>query len=295
MGKNFLVKRIKSFCIQLLWELLGCFSVSVGIYCFAVNANFPLTGFSGIALILFRLFNTPIGLVTIALNIPVAIICFKLLGKKFFISSVRCMVISSLMIDYVAPLLPMYEGNRLLAALCTGIFAGVGYALIYSRNSSTGGMDFITLAIKSKKPYISLGNIILIADIIVILIGGILLKDVDGIIYGAIISYIFATVADKVMYGMNAGKLALIVTDNGEAVCKIIDDCSKRGSTILNGNGGYNGQKKQVVMCASSSKEMFQIRRQVREADPQCFFIIMESNEVHGKGFKMLNIGEQNM
>lgn len=277
--------------IQLLWELGGSMLIAIGIYNFAVQAAFPMTGFSGISIILYQLFNIPIGLSTILMNIPLAAICYKLLGRKFFISSLRCMVISSVVIDYVAPLFPVYTGSRLLAALCTGIFAGAGYALIYTRNSSTGGSDFIIMAVKALKPHLSVGKIAFCSDILIILVGGILFKDVDGIIYGMIVNYIIAIVADKIMYGMNSGKMTLIVTEQGQKVCQVIDDCCQRGSTILHAEGGYQGDKKQVVMCACSNKEMYAVQQAVKDIDPQSFMIVLESNEVHGEGFKMVQIG----
>lgn len=277
--------------IQLLWELGGSVLIAIGIYNFAVQAAFPMTGFSGISIILYQLFNIPIGLSTILMNIPLAAICYKLLGRKFFISSLRCMFISSVVIDYVAPLFPVYTGSRLLAALCTGIFAGAGYALIYTRNSSTGGSDFIIMAVKALKPHLSVGKIAFCSDIGIILLGGILFKDVDGIIYGMIVNYIIAIVADKIMYGMNSGKMTLIVTEQGQKVCQVIDDCCQRGSTILHGEGGYQGDEKQVVMCACSNKEMYSVQQAVKDADPQSFMIVLESNEVHGEGFKMVQIG----
>lgn len=277
--------------IQLLWELGGSVLIAIGIYNFAVQAAFPMTGFSGISIILYQLFNIPIGLSTILMNIPLAAICYKLLGRKFFISSLRCMFISSVVIDYLAPLFPVYTGSRLLAALCTGIFAGAGYALIYTRNSSTGGSDFIIMAVKALKPHLSVGKIAFCSDIGIILLGGILFKDVDGIIYGMIVNYIIAIVADKIMYGMNSGKMTLIVTEQGQKICQVIDDCCQRGSTILHGEGGYQGDKKQVVMCACSNKEMYAVQQAVKDADPQSFMIVLESNEVHGEGFKMVQIG----
>lgn len=277
--------------IQLLWELGGSVLIAIGIYNFAVQAAFPMTGFSGISIILYQLFNIPIGLSTILMNIPLAAICYKLLGRKFFISSLRCMFISSVVIDYVAPLFPVYTGSRLLAALCTGIFAGAGYALIYTRNSSTGGSDFIIMAVKALKPHLSVGKIAFCSDIGIILLGGILFKDVDGIIYGMIVNYIIAIVADKIMYGMNSGKMTLIVTEQGQKVCQVINDCCQRGSTILHGEGGYQGDEKQVVMCACSNKEMYAVQQAVKDADPQSFMIVLESNEVHGEGFKMVQIG----
>lgn len=118
------MQKTKELITQLTWEFIGSIFIAAGIYNFAVQAKFPMTGFSGISIILYRLLNVPIGLSTIILNIPLAIICYRLLGKKFFVSSLRCMVLSSLMIDYVAPLFPVYEGDRLLAALCTGVFGG---------------------------------------------------------------------------------------------------------------------------------------------------------------------------
>ena len=96
------------------------------------------------------------------------------------------MILSSIMIDYVAPLFPVYTGDRLLAALCTGVFGGIGYALIYSKNSSTGGSDFIIMAVKAIKPHLSLGKIAFWSDVGIILVGGILFRDIDGIIYGTV-------------------------------------------------------------------------------------------------------------
>ena len=87
MKTQFSMKKAKNFANQLTWEFIGSVFIAAGIYNFAVQAKFPMTGFSGISIILYRLLNVPIGLSTIALNIPLAIICYHLLGKKFFVSS----------------------------------------------------------------------------------------------------------------------------------------------------------------------------------------------------------------
>ena len=77
------MNKIRELLVQMMWELVGSIFVAIGIYNFAVQAEFPMTGFSGISIILYRLFNIPIGFSTILLNIPVAILCYKLLGKNF--------------------------------------------------------------------------------------------------------------------------------------------------------------------------------------------------------------------
>ena len=286
-------KRTRDFFRQLFIETAGSLFIAAAIYNFAAQARFPMTGFSGIALLLYRLFRIPIGLSTIALNVPVAALCWRLLGKHFFFSSLRCMLLSSVMIDYLAPLFPVYTGDRLLAALCTGVIGGIGYTLIYMQNSSTGGSDFIILAVKARCPHLSLGKIAFWSDVGIILLGGILLKDMDGIIYGMIVNYLFAFMTDRLLYGVNAGKMALIVTSRGRKISCLIDQCCGRGSTILNAQGGYQGAHRQVVLCALNGREMYALQRAVKKEDPEAFLIVLESSEVHGQGFHMVQIGEK--
>ncbi len=273
--------------IDLLVDIVASIVIAVGVYNFALNANFPVAGFSGIAIILYHLFGIPVGIGTIILNIPVSIFCYKFLGRTFFLKSLKTMVISSVFMDYVAPLFPVYEGSRLLAALCMGVLCGAGYALIFMRGSSTGGQDFISVAVKKVKPHISLGVITFGLDIFTILLGAALVfKDVDGLIYGIIVTYLMAIIMDKIMYGMDQGKMTLIVTEHGEELAKQIDAYSGRGSTILKGMGSYSKKHKDVIMCACNNKQMYTIKKMVHGIDPKAFTIIMESNEVVGEGFK---------
>ena len=289
------MKRIfgESWIPDTLTEIVGSILTGVAIYNFAVPAQFPMTGFSGLALILYRLFGAPIGVMTIVLNIPVALICYRLLGRQFFFRSLRCMVLSSLFIDYAAPLLPLYTGDRLLASICTGVLGGLGYAMIYMRSSSTGGSDFIVMAVKAVRPHVQLGKIIFITDAVIIGLGGLIFRDFDGVIYGLIIDYIYAIVTDKIMYGMNAGKLALVVTDHGKAAADKIDELCGRGATIIEARGAFRGDPRQMVMCACSTKEMLTVERAVKLVDPNAFTVILESNEVVGEGFKTFRVAEK--
>ena len=277
----------KEIGTDILVDLAAGMALAIGIYNFALNANFPVAGFSGVAIILYHVFGIPVGAGTILLNVPVAIFCYKYLGRIFFLKSAKSMIISSLLMDYVAPLLPVYEGSRLLAALCMGVLTGIGYALIFMRGSSTGGQDFITVAIRKARPHMTLGIITFVLDMITILLGSLIVfKEVDGFIYGVIVTYLMASVMDRIMYGIDEGKMTLIVTEKGREVAQKIDQYSGRGSTILKGTGSYSSREKDVVMCACNNKEMYTIKRIVGQVDPEAFTIIMESNEVVGEGFK---------
>lgn len=276
----------KQLAYDLFIDIAAGVLIGVGVYNFAANSEFPLAGVSGIALIFYRLAGIPIGMGSILLNIPIVLGCFKTLGKEFFVRSIRSLLITSVLTDYVAPLFPVYSGDRMLAAICTGIFSGLGYAMIFMNNSSTAGMDFVSMAIRTKRPHISLGKIVFVLDFVIVLLGGVIFRDVDATIYGLIITYLLTYVIDKIMYGIDAGKMTFIITENGRAVVDVIDRYIERGATILHGHGSYTGQDKEIVMCACNNKQMYIIKKMIKEVDKKAFIVVMESNEVVGEGFK---------
>ncbi|MCD7766261.1 MAG: YitT family protein [Lachnospiraceae bacterium] len=261
--------------------------LAAAFYCFAIPADFPMAGVSGLSLIFYHMLGLPVGVMTIVLNIPIAICCYQTLGKRFYINSLKTTLITSLIIDAAGPALPAYHGERILSAICAGVFCGVGYALAFMRNSSTGGFDFIMMTVRHYRPHLSLGRIAFTLDVTVILISGLLFGDVDTVIFGIILNYIYTTVLDRVLYGTSSGKLTLIVTDVPAKMIQTIDEKAGRGSTVLKAAGGYSKEDKSVVMCASGKKEMYRIRKLAHEVDESAFVIILESNEVIGEGFRL--------
>ena len=280
------VNKSKEFAIDILVDIVGNMLIAIGVYNFAANSGFPVAGISGVALIFYHLFGLPIGTMTIVLNIPIIILCYKVLGKKFLLRSLKTMLIQWPLMDFIAPMLPVYEGDRLLSAICAGVFAGLGYAIIYLRNTSTGGADFVIMSVRALKPHLSIGKITFVTDLVIVVTGGLIFGDIDSIIYGLILTYILTVVVDKGMYGIDAGKMALIVTDKGPEVAKRIDEMTARGCTFLKAEGSFSRDDKLVVMCACSNKEMYNVQKAVKDEDEKAFLIMMESNEVRGEGFK---------
>lgn len=280
-------RMIKNYTVDILVDILGSLLIAVGIYNFAAASEFPVTGVSGIALVFYHYWGFPIGLVTMALNIPIILICGRILGAKFMLKSLKTMLISIFFMDVVAPKFPVYQGDMMLSCICMGILSGVGYALIYMRNTSTGGTDFVTMTIRALNPHLSLGKIIVVLDCAILLISGFLMGGkVDNIIYGLIGTSIVSVVVDKVMYGLDASKVTLIVTDYGHEVVEQIHKLTERGATILKGAGGFSKNEKQIVMCACSYKQMHMVQKAVKEVDSCAFMVVMEAHEVRGKGFK---------
>ncbi len=280
---------LKEWSTDILVDIIAGIFMGIGTYCFAAAFKFPMVGFTGLALILYQLFGLPVGIGTIILNIPFAVISYKEIGKKFLLKSVKSILITSIMVDVVAKVFPVYNGDYMLAAICTGIISAVGYALIFMRDSSTGGSDFIMVLIHHSLPHFSLGKIALVIDSAIIVLGVVLVSgNINSLIYGLIIAYLVAVVLDKAMDGLSAGKLIMIICDKPKDMSREIATLIDRGSTYLKAVGSYTDEEKDVVMCACRVKEVHAIRQAAKRLDPSSFVIILDSNEVAGEGFRHL-------
>ena len=286
-------KHRKELAMDLLFDLIGSLLFGMGVYTFASKAGFAPGGISGVALLIYHVFKVvPIGTLTLLLNVPIILCTYKTLGKHFFIKSMRTMVISTLIMDILLPMLPAYEGNRLLAALFSGIFMGAGLALIYMRGSSTGGADFVIHAAKKKMPHVSFGQISLVMDAVIILLGIPVFGDIDSALYGMVNAFALTIVMDKIMYGAGSGKLALIITNYGPEISRAIDRAVERGSTLVDVTGSYSGEHRFMVVCACSNSEVYKVRTAAHAVDHKAMVMICETNEVFGEGFHAPEVQE---
>ncbi len=276
-----MIRSAKDMGINLIAALL----IGLAINNFASPNDFPMSGISGIMLLLHHFFDTPIGIGGILLNIPIVFACWKFLSKKFVLKSIATLITISLVIDYICPLFPVFSEDKMLAAICAGVLDGLGIAMIFANNSSGGGFDFITMSIKSRKPYLSTGSIMFATNVIIITMSAIAYKDFMGLVYGAILAFIASEIMDALLYHMNEGKLLLIISTKPQAISQAINASENRSSTLINAMGTYSGTEHDLLMCACSNREMYEIRDQINEIDDHAFTIILNSREVVGKGF----------
>lgn len=272
--------------VDLFYNTAGSILYAAGIYTFAGNAGFAPGGVSGLALILDHLWGFPVGIMTLLLNIPLVIISYRAVGKHLLIKSAVTMVISSLFLDLVFPLFPMYRGDRLIASVCSGAFLGAGMALFYLRGSSSGGIDFLAFAIKKKKPHMTIGVITMLIDLVVILLGWPVFGDVDAVLYGVLATFVSTIVIDRILYGAGAGTLAIIITDRGKETAERISGKAGRGVTSLRAVGAYTRTDREVLLCACTKAEAYLVKSAVQEADEKAFFMFVETSEVFGQGFR---------
>ncbi len=274
---------------DLLHDIVGSFLYAVGISFFAENANFAPGGITGIAMIIHHYVPfLGIGLMSLIINIPVAIICYRLLGRVFFFKSVKSMLISALFLDVIVPLLGSYQDaatNPLLAALFAGALSGIGLAIIYMPGSSTGGTDFIIMSIRKLKPHLSIGTISLAVDGIVILLGWPVFGNINAVLYGVLMTVVSTTVIDKLMYGTGTRRMLLVISDKAQEIAQAIMEETERGATLADVRGAYTGKPHQMMMCVCSKVEVFTSRRIINRIDPGAIVMLTTVDEAYGEGF----------
>jgi len=278
--------QIKKFLLLLCFDMLGSTLYSIGIATFAQKADFAPGGVLGFALILYHLWGFPVGVTSLLLNLPLAALSIRALGRNSLYKTIQSMVCYTILLDGIFPYIPYYDGSSMLAALFSGIFLGMGMAIFYMHGSSSGGTDFLTLLIQSKRPKFSIGFVIMTIDVMIILLGWWVFGNFESVLYGIISTAACSIVMDWILYQIGTTKSLLIITKCGETVVAKIAYHCKRSSIAIQGFSTYSGNEKTVLICTCSNVQAYRIQKIVKSIDANAFIILTNSGGVFGEGFR---------
>jgi uncharacterized membrane-anchored protein YitT (DUF2179 family) len=191
--------------------------------------------------------------------------------------------------DTLMPLLPTYVGNPILAAIFGGVCSGAGLGLVFMRGSTTGGTDIGCRLLQLRYPHMPVGKLILVLDAFVLILSAFVYNNIETLLYGMISIFTATQVIDKVLYGMDSGRMLLVMSDHNREIADQIIARVGRGVTFLQGEGAYSGQQRQVLLCAVRDPQYHRIKAIVNEVDPNAFLIAAEASEILGYGFNPLN------
>lgn len=273
---------------KMLTIILGSALYALALELFIVQSNLLSGGITGIGIIFNRLFGAPIGVMIIILNLPLFIWGFKDMGREFLVGSIVGTAATSLLIDLFAlvmPDMPMLADDRLLAAGVGGALSGGGLGLIIAAGGSSGGTDILGIILNRRVETISLGRLILIADVLIVTAGVLLFKDILAALYTLVYMYITTVALDAVVYGAKQSLVSYIVTQKPQEVSAAIIERLDRGVTILDAKGAYTGNPQGVLMCAVAKRQLPRLKKVVKEADIGAFVIVSEAKEIMGNGF----------
>ncbi len=275
----------KALLIDLLFALGGGFLYAAAVRLF-IDPNFiSVGGFTGLGSVIHYLWHFPIGISVLILNLPLFLLSWKKLGRKFFFKTLFATVIVSVMLD-ITEFLPTFTENKLLAAIAGGVCAGVGLGLIFSRGMATGGTDLLAKLIKHWFRGISYGKVILLADALILLLAAVIYRDLWSILYSSITVWLISVLVDTILSGIDRAKSVSIITDKKDEVLQGILKNVNRGATVWDGQGGYTENRRNVILVVVRNYELFHLKQTVKQADPNAFMIVSDATEVLGNGFR---------
>lgn len=267
--------------------LIGSLIYGIGIYMFVVPANIAPGGASGIALMVNFVTGLPVGTLTLVLNVPLLILAWFYLSKKFAVSTAITTAVCSFVLDFVVPLfIPVYAGDRLLCSLYGGVLVGAGMALIFIAGSTTGGTDILGYILQKKRPHMSIGRALMIVDGIILAASIFVFGNIEAALFGLISLYVQTKVIDAIIYGGEVGSMATIVTSNPDEITEKVISELDRTATLLPAKGAYSRKDTNVLLCTVRKSQFSRLKKIVYDADPNAFVMVTDTSEVFGLGFK---------
>ncbi|MFT8318845.1 MAG: YitT family protein [Sporolactobacillus sp.] len=293
---NLLKKRDKHAVIQRGWSatLVDYFYIVAGSALLGISFNlFQLPnriaagGVSGISIILHWTLGWMPAYVIWGLNIPLFICGLLILGRSFgYLDYALKTLVGTLCLPlsvYLTASWPAVTHNAWLGALFGGIGVGVGLGIVFRGGGSTGGTALAGQVLQ-KFTGLSLGLSVSMIDGTIVLASAFFLSK-ESALYALISIYLQMKMIDIVQLGLNMEKMALIISNEEDAMRAAILQEVDRGVTRIDSRGGYTGDDRPMLMTVVSQNELTQLKQLVHSIDPNSFFIITNATEVFGKGF----------
>lgn len=279
---------MKKYWKDWLWGLgtvVGSTMFALGFALFLEPYGMSPGGISGLAMVLVHLLDVgSVGTFTILINLPLFLLGGLKIGKRFFVGSLIGMLFSSVLIDLFA-VFQAPEVEPLVGVLYGGGLCGLGLGIVFIIGSSTGGSDILVRLLKLRWRNVPIGQISLCFDAFVIVLTGLVYRDITSALYTGLAVFVTSQVIDMVVYRFDFSKVALIITKEHEKVAQVISDKLERGATFLYGQGTYSRTDTKVVLTAVKKQQLAELKDLVVAIDPDAFIIVQEAHQVLGDGF----------
>ncbi len=275
---NTRVRSLRTFAGQaaiiLICELLN----AVAFNALIVPSRLLSGGVVGTSLLLNQLFGLPIGLQTFIYNIPIFLIGYRYLGRRFVVLSIFGVVSFSLLLDNLV--VPKVTHDLLLAAVFGGVLTGIADGIIFRAGGSTGGFDIIGLIV-ARRFGISVGQVFLGFNAVIIALAA-LFNNLELAMYTLIMLYVSSRVVNT-LQETAPRRVALVISTRTQQIAERILEDLQRGVTYLQGSGAYTEREFQILMCVVTRYELIELRALIKEIDPAAFSVILEASDVVGQ------------
>lgn len=280
----------KEHIIRLLLVVTASVIMAINIKSFVDAGGLFPGGFNGLTLLIQRSFQRffnimlPFSLINFILNAVPAVISFKFIGKRFTIYSCIMIVLTSILTDII-PSMPI-TNDILLICIFGGIINGFSISLCLSGRATSGGTDFIAVAL-SERLNIDSWNYILLGNVLMLIVVG-LLFGWDKALYSIIFQFA-STQVIKLLDHRYKRSTMFIISDKSEEIYNSLKNNTHHSATLFHGTGLYNGQQRTMIYTVISSDQVKKMTKSVKELDKNAFINIIKTEQVAGRFYKRPN------
>jgi uncharacterized membrane-anchored protein YitT (DUF2179 family) len=274
------IETIGTVCFNLLLIFAGCVLCAIALKGILVPKQFLAGGLTGLSLLVhYALPSLPIGLIYFILNIPLFVIGWLFVGRRFFFYSLAGVFIFSAVIFWPYPVFLMED--MILNALTAGMITGVGSGLILKSLGSAGGLDILTVILYKK--YSIRPGMFILAFNGALMILAILRIPMEMVLYTLIYLYVSTHFMNFVLIGLSQRKAIMIISPKWQEISSEIMNRLQRGVTVVQGQGGYTGKDLHILYSVITFTELSRFKELIRKIDPEAFVVVTETLEVMGK------------
>lgn len=284
INRNLVFRELRDYIMIAFAMLLYC----VGWTLFLLPNNITTGGVPGISSIIFWGTGIPVQVSYFIMNVVLMIFALWILGWRFCMKTIYAMFVLTTMVGFSTENLSdlgLLQDQTFLAAILGAVFCGCGVGLCLSFHGSTGGTDIIA-AIINKYKNISLGKVIMLADVIIVTSSYLVLHDIEKIVYGYVVLLITGYCIDAVVSSFRQSVQFFIISDKFEEIGRQISSVSKRGCTVINSKGSYTGNDVKMLFVLARRSESEKIYHIINNVDPRAFVSQSLTIGVYGDGFE---------
>lgn len=262
----------------------GIFSAAFGLKGFLLSSHFIDGGVTGISMLLSEIFDKPLSIFILVINLPFVAIAYRQIGRAFAIKSVLSIAGLALVLAFVK--FPDVTPDKLLTAVFGGFFIGAGIGLAIRGGSVLDGTEIAALLVSRTSNILNVGDVILILNIFIFLTAAFFLG-VDSALY-SILTYAAASkTIDFLLHGLEEFTALTIVSPKSEEIKNEIMNRLHRGVTAFKSSGGLGRtgmaeSEREILYCVVTRLEIASIKNATLDIDPEAFITTHALSDVHG-------------
>ena len=272
---------LKSVCYNIFLISLGSIVFVIGMNSILIPNRLLGAGVSGVAIMVHYLFpSLDVGLAYFLLNIPLMILGWFFIGKRFMLYTTFGMGFFSLA-AVVVKTPPVLINDLMLTAVFAGVICGAGAGIVLRSLGSAGGVDILAIYINKQYGFRP-GSISFFVNALVLMAGGYFFG-LQIALYALIYVFTSSRVLDAVITGFNQRMAIIVISDKSREITTEIFKQVHRGVTLLKGQGAYSGQLKEVILTITTLTELPKLKNAIFSIDAEAFVIVNSTHEVIGK------------